>query len=296
MAQHALSTPLRDRLSGSARALCLLLTFLLSCAAAVTFHVAAAAARPPKAHAADAQQCPEPYPAQRDAFESTRPAGRSGLERAARGPLLRTRPREGIGRRRDRPAPRAQSPEPPARPVVGFVSAAAGVRPAGCEAGRQPEARPPGRDALEDRRSARGPAHQQLLHGAVAPGGSSRRPRRSSAPTWPLTRARSRSSTPTSCTRRSVAAPPLPRCGPTTRCSGAGSTRWPRPPTGGRPSSCSSLMQSGPRLRSPRGLAGSGRLDLRYEINAMGALPPHGGRTSRAATRTRTQSATRRGS
>jgi endoglucanase len=59
-------TALRDRPSTSARALCLLLTFLLSCAAATTIHVTGAAARPPQAHAADAQQCPEPYSAQRD--------------------------------------------------------------------------------------------------------------------------------------------------------------------------------------------------------------------------------------
>jgi endoglucanase len=55
------------RICSRLRALCLLLAFTLSCAAAVMLHATSAAARGPEAHAADAQQCPEPYPAQRDA-------------------------------------------------------------------------------------------------------------------------------------------------------------------------------------------------------------------------------------
>jgi hypothetical protein len=59
------TTP-RDRLFSRTRAVCLLLTVALSGAGAATFHVSGAAARAPQAQAADAQQCPEPYPAQRD--------------------------------------------------------------------------------------------------------------------------------------------------------------------------------------------------------------------------------------
>jgi endoglucanase len=54
------------RLSSRARALWLVLTLIVSCATAVTFRVTTAAARAAQAHVADVQQCPEPYPAQRD--------------------------------------------------------------------------------------------------------------------------------------------------------------------------------------------------------------------------------------
>jgi hypothetical protein len=59
------ATP-RPRFFTYPRTLCLIVTLILSLAAAATTHVAGASARGPVAHAAGAQQCAENYPAVRD--------------------------------------------------------------------------------------------------------------------------------------------------------------------------------------------------------------------------------------
>ena len=247
----------------------------LAAAGPATAHARPAhAARAPQAQAADAQQCPEPYSAQRDPSNPLALAGGTGRQPADRGELLRRRARPRCGRRRDRPTARHRPQDAAGQRVLGAFQQQLAVGPLAGQLPANPGAGPAGRRALEDRRSARGPALQHLLAGRrpgrdLQAGGEDLLPQHDRR-----SRARSRSSTPTSCTPRSVAARPPRRYAPTAPRSGAGSTRWLPPPTCGPPCTCSSSTRSAPHAASCKmGSMPAWEADLRYEMNKMQALP-----------------------
>ncbi len=228
-------------------------------------------------HAADdAQQCAEPSDAVRDPGQSARPArgaggrsrspapGSSSRARRAAPPPGRSRGCSASTPRRCRSASHGRrsatsSPSDPWRPSSPAIPGSPARSP-----------------AVDRRRPARVPADLAATPGAAVPAPSSSRRRRSCAGTCRPIPARSRSSTPTSCTPTWVAARPPTRSVPTSRRSSAASTRWPRPSTAGPPSSCSRSTGSAPRTASgDRDRCALWEADLRYEMRRDAVAPPH---------------------
>src|ERR1035437_258500 len=161
------NTPARSIRTRATRLWLVALTLIRAATVAQT---SAASARQPVAHATSyAQQCAEPYPAQRDEsnpLDLPTPPGADPLTGAnffIPGPAHGSAA-GGIAQLlgvNTKTLPDSESWASFARDLS-FGPLAAKL---GCQAGRQPRARSPGRGALKDRQPARGAALQRLLRG-----------------------------------------------------------------------------------------------------------------------------------
>ena len=140
-----------------------LLALSLAFAVIALAGVSTARARRQQAHAADAQQCADPYPATRDPSNPLDLPTAPGADPLTGAQLLRRRPAPRRGRGRDRQAARPE-PEPVSgRLLVGALRGQPRPRQAAPQARPEQAPGPQGRAAREARRRARGAALQPVL-------------------------------------------------------------------------------------------------------------------------------------